>query len=127
MPRKTTTTANKTSENMKTKRKSEKLCFTVCDVILCFLMVFVSLKDVVDAGMSNDSQKILSRRRRYLTFPEGSSFQVGMYFYLCYLCAIIDSKWLAGLFRRKEKIYGTNKSIIFVSMTAYRNNAFHLN
>lgn len=66
---------------MKTKRKSENLCLTVCDVILCFLMLFVSLNDAVDGGMSNDNQTILSRRRRYLTFPEGSSFQVGTYFY----------------------------------------------
>lgn len=64
---------------MKTKRKSENLCFTVCDVILCFLMLFVSLNDALDGGMPNDNQKILSRRRRYLTFPEGSSFQVGTY------------------------------------------------
>lgn len=65
---------------MKTKRKSENLCLTVCDVILCFLMVFVSLNDGVNGGMPNDNQKILSRRRRYLTFPEGTSFQVGKYF-----------------------------------------------
>ncbi|KAJ6635898.1 hypothetical protein Bhyg_14484 [Pseudolycoriella hygida] len=60
---------------MKTKRKSENLCSTVCDVILCFLMLSVLL-NAVDGGMPNDNQKILSRRRRYLTFPEGSSFQV---------------------------------------------------
>lgn len=64
---------------MKAERKSENLCLTVCDVVLCFLMVFVSLSVAVDGGMPNDNQKILSRRRRYLTFPEGTSFQVGTY------------------------------------------------
>lgn len=56
---------------MRAKRKS--------DVLLCFLMLFVSLSDGVDGGMPNDNQKILSRRRRYLLFPEGTSFQVGTY------------------------------------------------
>ena len=31
-------------------------------------------------GYNSAGEKVLSRRRRYLIFPEGSSFQMGVYF-----------------------------------------------
>lgn len=33
-------------------------------------------------GPQDPQEKLLTRRKRYLEFPEGSSFQIGMYIYI---------------------------------------------
>lgn len=45
---------------------------------LCtFLMLFVTIK--ADRKEDTQDEKILSRKRRFLVFPEGSSLQLGMF------------------------------------------------
>lgn len=46
-------------------------------LVMVLLQLFVTIiQGETDAGAA-ESTKILSRRRRYLTFPEGSSLQMG--------------------------------------------------
>lgn len=56
----------------------------ICIRIFCVLFTS-KLIDAVDTlnediqfSLNNDKMKLLSRRRRYLTFPEGSSLQLGI-------------------------------------------------
>lgn len=60
------------------------LCITTYQLVLC---------------KTNEKEKILSRQRRYLIFPEGSSFQLGkepfkvIFFYIIYtfLHMVVDA------------------------------------
>lgn len=45
--------------------------------VLCFINSQIVRGDNV--SYNEKGEKILSRKRRYLVFPEGSSFQVGKY------------------------------------------------
>lgn len=49
---------------------------TIC-VIWLNLMVFVSIQLCVGSTKEEGNERTLSRRRRYLIFPEGSSLQIG--------------------------------------------------
>lgn len=55
-------------------------------VFLLFFLTFVKMH----AGLNftsediNERSVVLSRRKRFLVFPEGSSFQLGKYFQLTY-------------------------------------------
>lgn len=55
-----------------------KLLLVAAATLSIFLQVVAAVDD--DLQARNGSVKILSRKKRYLVFPEGSSLQLGEYF-----------------------------------------------
>lgn len=54
------------------------MLFNYSIVIVVFAIRLIEMANVKDAQQGRSFSKILSRKRRYLIFPIGSSVQIGM-------------------------------------------------
>jgi hypothetical protein len=65
-----------------------------CTLFVAIFMIKITLQTLQDdiAAQMNATEKTLTRKRRYLIFPEGSSLQLGQY--LFFYCALSGSRYI---------------------------------
>lgn len=66
------------------------MLFNYSIVIVVLAVRLIEMADIKDSQHRKPQNKILSRKRRYLVFPLGSSVQIGMYYSLTWFTSIIN-------------------------------------